>query len=134
MARHHPDLVMCRKQPGVSLARLCEKCDGKCPVCDSYVRPTAPVKICDECAFGGAAARCVVCSAPGASDAYYCKECVQQEKDVRLARGRAAARAPRCLTNQPSASSPARSATAAQRSFQWAAQRRRGTLTRKSSR
>ena len=107
-ARHHPDLVMCRKQPGVSLARLCEKCDGKCPVCDSYVRPTAPVKICDECAFGGAAARCVVCSAPGASDAYYCKECVQQEKDVRLARRAAAARArPRYLTDQPPAPPPA---------------------------
>ncbi|OBT50215.1 hypothetical protein VE04_09541, partial [Pseudogymnoascus sp. 24MN13] len=52
MSRHHPDLVMCRKQPGISLGRLCDKCDGKCPVCDAYVRPTTLVRICDECSFG----------------------------------------------------------------------------------
>jgi len=27
--------------------------------------------------------RCVICGGPGISDAYYCKECVQLEKDVR---------------------------------------------------
>lgn len=27
MAKHHPDLVMCRKQPGISIGRLCEKCE-----------------------------------------------------------------------------------------------------------
>ena len=47
MARHHPDLIMCRKQPGIAIGRLCEKCDGKCVVCDSYVWPSALVKICD---------------------------------------------------------------------------------------
>ncbi len=26
MAKHHPDLIMCRKQPGISIGRLCEKC------------------------------------------------------------------------------------------------------------
>jgi hypothetical protein len=39
MAKHHPDLIMCRKQPGIAIGRLCETCDGKCVVCDSYVRP-----------------------------------------------------------------------------------------------
>ncbi|KAI8437133.1 hypothetical protein MSG28_010483 [Choristoneura fumiferana] len=39
MAKHHPDLIFCRKQPGVAIGRLCEKCDGKCVICDSYVRP-----------------------------------------------------------------------------------------------
>ena len=29
MAKHHPDLIMCRKQPGIAIGRLCEKC--KCP-------------------------------------------------------------------------------------------------------
>ena len=28
MAKHHPDLIMCRKQPGISIGRLCERCDG----------------------------------------------------------------------------------------------------------
>ncbi|CAK9290675.1 unnamed protein product [Gordionus sp. m RMFG-2023] len=65
MARHHPDLIFCRKQPGVAIGRLCEKCDGKCVICDSYVRPC----------------RCVICGGPGISDAYYCKECTMQEKD-----------------------------------------------------
>ena len=55
------DLVMCRKQPGIALGRLCDKCDGKCPVCDSYVRPTTLVRICDECSFGNYQNKCVVC-------------------------------------------------------------------------
>ena len=24
---------MCRKQPGIAIGRLCEKCDGKCVIC-----------------------------------------------------------------------------------------------------
>ena len=61
MSRHHPDLVMCRKQAGIAIGRLCDKCDGKCPVCDSYVRPTTLVRICDECSFGNYQNKCVVC-------------------------------------------------------------------------
>jgi PHD finger-like domain-containing protein 5A len=82
-ARHHPDLVMCRKQPGTSVGKLCERCEGKCVVCDSYVRPHTVVRLCAECDFGAFAGRCTICGGPGVSDAYYCKECVQQEKDVR---------------------------------------------------
>jgi len=65
MSRHHPDLVMCRKQPGIAIGRLCDKCDGKCPVCDSYVRPTTLVRICDECSFGNYQNKCVVCGGEG---------------------------------------------------------------------
>ncbi|CAD0086653.1 unnamed protein product [Aureobasidium vineae] len=61
MSRHHPDLVMCRKTAGIAIGRLCDKCDGKCPVCDSYVRPTTLVRICDECSFGNYQNKCVVC-------------------------------------------------------------------------
>ena len=75
---------MCRKAPGTAIGRLCEKCEGKCVICDSYVRPTALVRLCAECDFGAFAGRCTVCGAPGIADAYYCKECVQQEKDVRV--------------------------------------------------
>ena len=82
-ARHHPDLVMCRKQPGTSVGKLCERCEGKCVICDSYVRPHTAVRLCAECDFGTFAGRCTLCGGPGVSDAYYCKECVQQEKDVR---------------------------------------------------
>ncbi|KAL1098543.1 hypothetical protein V6Z11_D05G106500 [Gossypium hirsutum] len=52
MAKHHPDLIMCRKQPGIAIGRLCEKCDGKCVICDSYVRPCTLVRVCDECNYG----------------------------------------------------------------------------------
>lgn len=52
MAKHHPDLIFCRKQPGIAIGRLCEKHDGICVVCDSYVRPHVLVKICDECNYG----------------------------------------------------------------------------------
>jgi hypothetical protein len=48
MAKHHPDLIMCRKQPGIAIGRLCAKCDGKCVICDSYVRPATLVRVCDE--------------------------------------------------------------------------------------
>ena len=81
MAKHHPDLVLCRRTAGAGLGRLCARCEGKCPVCDSYVRPTAPVRVCDECNFGPAAEKCVICAAPGAAGAFYCKSCVRLEKD-----------------------------------------------------
>ena len=56
---------------------MCEKCDGKCVICDSYVRPCTLVKVCDECNYGSYKGRCIICGGPGISDAYYCKECVQ---------------------------------------------------------
>lgn len=84
-----------------AIGRLCEKCDGKCVICDSYVRPCTLVRICDECNYGSFQGRCVICGggkenyiqqkhhnstefcffAAGVSDAYYCKECTIQEKD-----------------------------------------------------
>ncbi|KAJ3729421.1 PHF5-like protein-domain-containing protein, partial [Lentinula raphanica] len=70
MSKHHPDLIMCRRQPGIAIGRLCEKCDGKCPGCDSYVRPETLVRICDECNFGSYGGRCIICGSPGISDAY----------------------------------------------------------------
>ena len=80
-ARHHPDLVMCRKLPGIAVGKLCEKCDGRCVICDSYVRPEAIVRICDECIFGNNRDRCVGCGGPGVADAHYCHECCVREKD-----------------------------------------------------
>ena len=65
-----------------AFGRLCERCDGKCVICDSYVRPCTLVRVCDECNYGSAQGRCVVCGQAGVSDAYYCKECVLMEKDV----------------------------------------------------
>jgi hypothetical protein len=26
-SKHHPDLIMCRKMPGIAIGRLCEKCE-----------------------------------------------------------------------------------------------------------
>ncbi|ELP89233.1 hypothetical protein EIN_486950 [Entamoeba invadens IP1] len=81
MSKHHPDLVMCRKQTGTAVGRLCEKCEGKCPICDTYVRPYKKVRICDECNFGASQGKCINCGADGVADAYYCRNCVLQEKD-----------------------------------------------------
>ncbi|KER33104.1 LOW QUALITY PROTEIN: hypothetical protein T265_12691 [Opisthorchis viverrini] len=64
-----------------SIGRLCEKCDGKCVICDSYVRPCTLVRICDECNYGSYQGRCVICGGPGVSDAYYCRQCTCMEKD-----------------------------------------------------
>lgn len=81
MSKHHPDLIMCRKQAGIAVGRVCETCDGRCVICDSHVRLSTLVRICDECNFGSLKGRCVICNALGVSDAYYCKECVMLEKD-----------------------------------------------------
>ena len=77
MAKHHPDLVMCRKQPGIAIGRLCEKCDGKCVICDSFVNPKDIVHICDECNYGSFEGRCVVCGGVGVTDAYYCSKYIR---------------------------------------------------------
>ncbi|UZJ51162.1 hypothetical protein CBS101457_000482 [Exobasidium rhododendri] len=81
MSKHHPDLILCRKIPGIAIGRLCEKHDGSCPICDSYVRPATLVHICEECNFGSAAHKCLVCGSVGIADAYYCAECTRLEKD-----------------------------------------------------
>jgi hypothetical protein len=62
---------------------VCCTGDGKCVVCDSYVKPHTLVRVCDECNYGSYEGRCVICGGVGISDAHYCKECTVQEKDVR---------------------------------------------------
>lgn len=81
MARHHRDLVFCRQMAGIATGSLCEKCDGKCVICDSLVQPEKLVHICDECNFGNLQGRCIICNGKGVSSAYYCRECVALEKD-----------------------------------------------------
>ena len=81
MAKHHPDQIMCRKQPGVAVGRLCLSCDGKCCLCDSFVKPHTQVRVCDTCDYGAMQGRCIICGNKGYSDAYYCKECCLLEKD-----------------------------------------------------
>ncbi|KAK2963857.1 putative Pre-mRNA-splicing factor ini1 [Blattamonas nauphoetae] len=81
MAKHHVDLMFCRKQPGLQVGKLCDNHEGRCPICDSMTRPTTLAYICDECNFGSRKDKCVVCGANGSCDAYYCKECTLQEKD-----------------------------------------------------
>lgn len=81
MAKHNPDLIMCRKQTGISIGRLCERCDGRCVICDSHFRPYTVVRICDECNYGSSSGKCIICGNNGSTDAYYCRECALQEKD-----------------------------------------------------
>ena len=47
--------------------------------------------------------RCVICGGPGISDAYYCRECAQQEKDVSgtCRRRRRRRRAKVTISNRP---------------------------------
>lgn len=66
---------------------LCQICDGKCPICDSLVKPTTRVRVCEECSFGHLAHRCILCGVKlgenneHGSPAYYCLECVRMDKD-----------------------------------------------------
>jgi hypothetical protein len=63
--------------------------DGKCCICDSYVRPHELVRICDECHFGTSSQnKCMLCGLPassaGLTDAYYCQECCIMQRDVKF--------------------------------------------------
>ncbi|CAK7905545.1 pre-mRNA-splicing factor Rds3p [[Candida] anglica] len=83
MSRHQYDLVQCMKQTGPNVGLVCSQCDGKCPVCDSLVKPTTKVRLCSECSFGHLAKKCILCG-NGYDEgvaAYYCLECVRSEKD-----------------------------------------------------
>lgn len=81
MSRHQLDLVMCLRQPGTAAALVCERCDGRCPVCDLMVRPARTCRLCDECAHGASGRRCVVCGGPGLLEAMFCRECCVLERD-----------------------------------------------------
>ncbi|CEF64443.1 PHF5-like family and Gamma-tubulin complex component protein family-containing protein [Strongyloides ratti] len=83
MAKHHPDLIFCRKIPGINIGRLCDKCDGRCVICDSHIirNISSPVRVCEDCSYGICQNRCLICNAPGTTDAYYCTECTLLEKD-----------------------------------------------------
>ncbi|KAM1474761.1 hypothetical protein ACFX2I_030736 [Malus domestica] len=76
-----------KAREGVYLCVLAHKshklhtCRRTFHICDSYVRPCTLVRVCDECNYGSFQGRCVICGGVGISDAYYCKECTQQEKD-----------------------------------------------------
>ncbi|CEH13655.1 phf5-like protein [Ceraceosorus bombacis] len=74
MSKHHPDLILCRKLPGIAIGRLCEKCDGKCPICDSYVRPATLVRICEECNFGTDGCPKVVNLGASRTDLFYLRK------------------------------------------------------------
>ncbi|RLV95736.1 Pre-mRNA-splicing factor RDS3 [Spathaspora sp. JA1] len=86
MSRHQYDLIQCMKQPGKSLGLVCSQCDGKCPICDSFVKPSAKVYICHDCSLGHLYNKCILCSNYLGDNcelgvpANYCLECVRQEK------------------------------------------------------
>src|SRR3989338_3689543 len=71
----------CGKLVGMSIGKLCEKCDGKCVTCDSLVNQQTKARICEECEAVTLKGRCILCHSPGFSDAFYCKECVIFEND-----------------------------------------------------
>jgi PHD finger-like domain-containing protein 5A len=81
MAKHHVDLIFCRKQSGIGVGKLCANHDGTCVICDTQVRPAEMVRICDECNYGSTAGKCIICGYTGVADAYFCRECVLQERD-----------------------------------------------------
>ncbi|WLF78161.1 Pre-mRNA-splicing factor ini1 [Lodderomyces elongisporus] len=87
MSRHQYDLVQCMKQPGKTIGQICPNCDGKCPVCDSMVKPTTKVRICQDCSAEYLRNKCIICghnlglNNENGVDAYYCLECCRMEKD-----------------------------------------------------
>lgn len=87
MSRHQYDLVQCMKQPGRAVGLVCQQCEDRCPICDSYVKATTKVRICESCNFGHLGNKCILCTNflgnnnENGVPAYYCLECVRMEKD-----------------------------------------------------
>uniref|UniRef100_A0A0E0BJ98 PHF5-like protein n=1 Tax=Oryza glumipatula TaxID=40148 RepID=A0A0E0BJ98_9ORYZ len=91
MAKLQAELVRCSRQPGAAVGRVCAAHDGRRVACDSMVRPAVPARVCDGCSGGGGghgsrSERCLVCGAgeggaAAVADAYFCRSCVQMEKD-----------------------------------------------------
>ena len=81
MARHLPDIVLCRKLAGISTGKVCANHEGRCILCDSHSNLTLRVRICDECDYGPNKDKCILCSSNAASDAFYCADCVELEED-----------------------------------------------------
>ena len=80
MSRHQYDLVVCMNLPGSVVGKLCDKCDGKCPLCDSDVRLISKARICDSCSSNGSGTKCIICGNIGTHEALYCWECYKLEK------------------------------------------------------
>lgn len=88
MSRHQYDLQMCLSLAGVTTGMLCDKCQNRCPICDSHNvnnnnwNTLTKVKICDSCAFGDLKNQCIICHNKNAKHiGYYCEECVLREMD-----------------------------------------------------
>lgn len=82
MSKQQTDLIICQKQQGVTVGKLCDKCDGKCVSCDSYVNLKTTAKICDNCKFGNYINSCLLCGYNNAiNTAYFCNSCTLLEKD-----------------------------------------------------
>ncbi|MCH0630006.1 hypothetical protein JNB11_08550 [Kocuria palustris] len=86
MSRHQFDLIQCLKLPLPTVGLVCGNCDGRCPSCDSLVKPTAPALVCRECSTGHMAHKCIVCgnylgeANELGIESFYCFECVQIER------------------------------------------------------
>ncbi|KAL0229886.1 hypothetical protein PCE1_003450 [Barthelona sp. PCE] len=85
MSRHQQDTKLCGKQQANIFSVVCQRCSGKCIVCDSHVNLVKRAKMCITCATNQNES-CVVCSTdikegdptfPGE----YCRECVLLERD-----------------------------------------------------
>lgn len=84
MSRHQYDLVQCMKRQGSQVGQVCSACDGRCPICDSYVKPTTKVRICQECSQGHSKDKCILCGnnyGDEGTPAYFCFECTKLDKD-----------------------------------------------------
>eukprot|EP00461_Guttulinopsis_vulgaris_P004146 UN04147 len=81
MARHYPQAIMCRNLAGKTAGRVCANCDGRCILCDSHGNLNTKALICDECTYGAAFGKCLICQSTATTDARYCDDCVELELD-----------------------------------------------------
>ncbi|KAF2137290.1 uncharacterized protein K452DRAFT_196345, partial [Aplosporella prunicola CBS 121167] len=76
------DFVLCGRVQGIQAGKLCDKCDGRCLSCDSFVSPSSKARVCNDCAYESEQQKCMICQHDGAAnDAFFCRNCVLLEHD-----------------------------------------------------
>lgn len=79
--------VKCGKQQGACVGLLCDRCAGKCVLCEAFTDPLQPAFVCDECGDTLADSVCVLCGGrrnnnnknkkeEEDNEARFCRECV----------------------------------------------------------
>eukprot|EP00766_Chilomastix_caulleryi_P006790 gnl/Chilomastix_caulleri/918.p1 GENE.gnl/Chilomastix_caulleri/918~~gnl/Chilomastix_caulleri/918.p1 ORF type:complete len:110 (+),score=18.30 gnl/Chilomastix_caulleri/918:11-340(+) len=79
-----PNNAVCGQLVGSYEGRLCEACEGMCPICRSEELSDVILQLCDDCQENLRDIRCCRCGkTPAKAKAFVCQECMCLERHRR---------------------------------------------------